>query len=440
MQYLDINTVAGPGSVKFSTVINGKKKTIIFKGNNLETQNIGESIICAFLPVCMKINSDLHTNYSLSSVLLESTDKIQSIYNTWNSKMQAVGVIAKKRKPMKRGKKVAAFFSCGIDSFDTLLRHIKEIDVLVYIEGYDIWLNEKKYLSSMRNKIKRVAKNYKKDIIFLKSNLHSEMDEVIEWGTYYHGAALAAAAYLLPKEIGKVYIPSTFTYSSLFPWGSHPLLDELWGDGSLEIVHDGAELTRAQKVINVYSEESDFPNNFVRVCLGDRSKGDYNCSACEKCIRTITVIGLLKQKIKPKTFVSFENFSKLIDYYSTTSINSMTVMRMAETITFFRNNPQLADGQKLSLLEIKFQEIIKLGLPISFYAETTPYIPSDLLQEPKIRDIVNNKAKIIFKKLKNIPNSIKHIAGKSGPLAMKTYQSQNIIRRKNLKRILGIKS
>ena len=110
MQYLDINTVAGPGSVKFSTVINGKKKTIIFKGNNLETQNIGESIICAFLPVCMKINSDLHTNYSLSSVLLESTDKIQSIYNTWNSKMQAVGVIAKKRKPMKRGKKVAAFF------------------------------------------------------------------------------------------------------------------------------------------------------------------------------------------------------------------------------------------------------------------------------------------------------------------------------------------
>ena len=62
------------------------------------------------------------------------------------------------------------------------------------------------------------------------------------------GPALACAALLLQDRLDRILVGATDTYATLIPWGTHPLLDPLFGTEALEIVHDGCEATRVEKL------------------------------------------------------------------------------------------------------------------------------------------------------------------------------------------------
>jgi hypothetical protein len=95
---------------------------------------------------------------------------------------------------------------------------------------------------------------------------------------------LASIALLLAPQFRRVYIPSSHSYAQLFPWGSHPLLDPLWSIEGTEIVHDGCEASRVEKV--KYLASCDVAIKHLRVCWENRN-GAYNCGQCEKCLRTM---------------------------------------------------------------------------------------------------------------------------------------------------------
>ena len=63
---------------------------------------------------------------------------------------------------------------------------------------------------------------------------------------YYQGAGLASVAHALGLE--RLLIPGPRSYGQLEPNGTHPLLDPLWSTESTEIVHDGAEPSRWEKI------------------------------------------------------------------------------------------------------------------------------------------------------------------------------------------------
>jgi hypothetical protein len=89
---------------------------------------------------------------------------------------------------------------------------------------------------------------------------------------------------LLSGQLKTMYLPATHTYAELFPCGSHPLLDPLWSTETLEIVHDGCEATRVEKVARI--AQSGAALRYLRVCWENRD-GAYNCGRCEKCLRTM---------------------------------------------------------------------------------------------------------------------------------------------------------
>ena len=62
------------------------------------------------------------------------------------------------------------------------------------------------------------------------------------------------------------------------------MLDPLWSTEASEIVYDGAEATRAQKVMNCLCH-SELAMRSLRVCLSADDR--YNCGRCEKCLRTM---------------------------------------------------------------------------------------------------------------------------------------------------------
>jgi pyruvyl transferase EpsO len=104
----------------------------------------------------------------------------------------------------------------------------------------------------------------------------------------YHGAAMAAVAYALAPNHGKVYIASSNSYVDLHTWGSHPLLDPLWSTEAVQIVHDGGE-TRMNKLRALVQ----YPEAVARLRVCWRNPGSFNCGHCEKCVRTMLALRAL---------------------------------------------------------------------------------------------------------------------------------------------------
>jgi len=205
-----------------------------------------------------------------------------------------------KEKDKIREREVGAFFTGGVDSFYTFLKHKDEIDCLVYVHGYDMGLDKKLLLEQVSRKIREIANSFNKTVIEVKTDLRQFSNQFVSWG-FYHGAALATVGHLLKHRVEKIYIPSSYTYDRLFLWGSHPLLDPLWSSNSIKFVHDGCEATRVDKTFHISNH--DIALNSLRVCFKN-IRGAYNCGRCEKCIRTMLNLKAIGSLDRCTTFES----------------------------------------------------------------------------------------------------------------------------------------
>lgn len=100
------------------------------------------------------------------------------------------------------------------------------------------------------------------------------------------GGALASVALLL--GLPRAYLPSAYSYGQLFPLGQHPLTDPLYSNEAVEIVHDGAEVRRVDKVVRVGADPQALSH--LRVCFEDMNE---NCGRCAKCLRTMIPLARL---------------------------------------------------------------------------------------------------------------------------------------------------
>ena len=100
------------------------------------------------------------------------------------------------------------------------------------------------------------------------------------------GSALASIALLL--GFPRVFAPAAYSYGQLFPLGQHPLTDPLWSNEIVQIIHEGAEARRVDKIARIAEDGPALAN--LRVCFDDMNS---NCGRCSKCLRTTIPLGLL---------------------------------------------------------------------------------------------------------------------------------------------------
>lgn len=275
---------------------------IWYKTTGTIRMNSDVFLVSTLIPA-MKLGEDLHVAGGISNKLYNNIPQIQDILSTWYPELKRIKVMVNATTEdaviMNMDKKVACFFSGGVDSFYTLLKHNTEITTLIYIRGFDVNLHEIDYMDMMSAQLRKIADQLCKELIEVETNIHVFGDQYVDWSHQYHGSALGSIANLLSDQISKVYIPSSYTYKNVFPWGTHPLLDRLWATDGIEIIHDGCEASRVSKVQAIISNQ--FAMNHLRVCI-DRTKGLYNCGECEKCIRTMISLYALGALSKCKTF------------------------------------------------------------------------------------------------------------------------------------------
>lgn len=239
----------------------------------------------------------------VSTRLLDGIQRAQEILHAWNPRLRRIPVAAVSTPARPQRGEAAAFFSCGVDSLYTVWKHGDQISRLLLIQGLEISLLNETLFAQAVSSARSFAEETGRDVVLVRTNLRRLGDAHRLDIHLFHGALLAGAA--LVTGHARTYVPSSSTYAHLAPWGSHALLDAHWSTEACELVHDGAEAPRTEKLATIARASS--ARRVLRVCLADTAA--YNCGRCEKCLRTMVTLHLLG--VEAPTFPPFPSVAAL---------------------------------------------------------------------------------------------------------------------------------
>lgn len=264
-----------------------------------QISDTGNPWLACLLPLAITLGESLSICKPVDNVLLTNISNLTEIYKTWYPELHRIDVEAPVYEECEdiNPKRSAAFFSGGVDSYFTVLRHLNcdtstrniRINDLLFVCGFDIPLVAKNSFEKAKKNQLDFADEISKNHVSIYTNLRETRFNCAKWGALSHGSALASIALVLEKRYKNILIGSTHDYNSLFPWGSHPQTDPLFSTKKLNVIHDGVEYNRVQKT--AYIARSEAALRSLRVCY--RVPSDRNCSYCNKCYRTMITLKLL---------------------------------------------------------------------------------------------------------------------------------------------------
>jgi hypothetical protein len=242
----------------------------------------------------MNLSADVVVHGQVSPCLIKNLAEFQSIWACWcPEKYQKIEIIAEAEQEQTRDitfkSKAISTFSGGADSCFTVFRHRQgmcgrlqqNIQAGLMVHGFDVPLDQEHTFNRALDKSRQILNSLDVEIIPVATNFK----QLGQTWTDAVAPALASCLMLLQREFDTGLIPSTEPYNGLVaPLGSHPLTDRLLTSDTFQIVHDGADFSRVQKLELI----SQWPAALkgLRVCY-EGPQLDRNCGRCEKCIRTI---------------------------------------------------------------------------------------------------------------------------------------------------------
>lgn len=272
----------------------------------------GNPWLACLIPLAVTLGEPLRISLPVDDVLLKNINNLMQIWKSWYPHLHIVPIETNtvELKNIDGSSKTAAFFSGGVDSFFTALRHNAStvspivIDDLLYVWGFDIPLENVDAFRHMKNTLRKASDALNKNFIDIATNLRATRWKQTDWGYLSHGCALASVALTLERRFSRVLIASTSGYANTSPWGSHVYTDPLLSTSKIKIVHDGAECGRIEKI--EFIAKSEVARHSLHVCylLGS----DKNCSKCPKCYRTMMALDLYGVLEYFKTF-DINNYS-----------------------------------------------------------------------------------------------------------------------------------
>ncbi len=256
-------------------------------------------LLC-MLPYAVERGEPLRSDLPADPALIENLKGLMATWHQWYPWLKPVRLeVPRLSSSAEVGSdRTAAFFSGGVDSWFTVLRHVPEresraigrVDDLIYVHGFDIPLDRTAEFRKIQLVLEEAARDLDKALILVKTNLRRPKSPwAHDWGWLSHAAGLGAVAMILEKRFGRVLIGSTHPYGRLMPWGSHPMSDVLMSTSRLQVQHDGAMYNRVEKTELVARHPSALKG--LHVCW--KSGAASNCGVCSKCIRTMATLRLM---------------------------------------------------------------------------------------------------------------------------------------------------
>ena len=282
--------------VKFSPLISGR----------------ADPFAAALLPMAQTTHEDLHIEGPISPRLINGMREYQQAMSLWYPDlMQPVKITASIQEALPQedaGQHCVTLFSGGVDSAYTLMSHLPEYERIpayqvksaLFVHGLDIPLQNKASYTNSLKIFETELSPLGVEVIPCATNMHYFTSGLLNW-EIAHGGITIASGLVLDKWINTLLIPASDTIEYLIPWGSSPMIDHLLSTETVKVVHHGITTLRINKVAAISSWQP--AHNFLRVCTDENNRSAVNnCSKCEKCVCTMTMLLVCDALTKFRTF------------------------------------------------------------------------------------------------------------------------------------------
>jgi len=312
-----------------------KNNFTIYYDENIE--NVDESIlsipaVLAILPICWATGAELYVK-KLDKTCLLSLLSLRKVFKEKFANFSSDGNINVQQTIVNKfnNNQTALFFSGGVDSSSSYLEHKHEQPILFTLINTERSFDNK--TNQLRNWYKKFAEQKGLELHIIRSNLLRPDDGIIKndllthefkiphgwWGGVgYALITLGLCAPLTIEKIGKIFLASTPT-SDVFEGGNFLRVHNFsWAD--INIVYDGENMERQEKIFKILNTDSQFLNH-LRCCYGsDYTIESKNCGYCEKCMRTI--VGLILAGIDPNE-CNFEIKNNMLSFIKQMYISNL---------------------------------------------------------------------------------------------------------------------
>jgi hypothetical protein len=288
MRVCKITTRIEPPCSELSGEIDGYRVWFRFPDDHPPALRGDPYVAAALLPAMLRGESiELDDDSPVSPRLLDGIGRIQDVLRLWYPRLRKIEIKAERAAAIPTGRGVCSFYSGGVDGIYTFLNHANVITDLLFVKGIDMQLENDALFDEVVHRNGEFARTHGVRLVPIASNVRffGHRYKPLNWDSYQ---ACGLASLALASGHTKVYVAATHTYAELFPWGSHPLIDGWWSTEATEIIHDGAEARRSEKLVRIADDKVAMQH--LRVCWQDAG---YNCGRCEKCLRTMVALYLL---------------------------------------------------------------------------------------------------------------------------------------------------
>ena len=302
MKITDIKLTSSPDSAILSAMLDDFLLEYRFPPD-FQLERRADAFVAAALVTSMYLGQDIQIedDAPVSPLLLKNLDTLQDVYVLWGPQMHqnfkrieiSGGVVRAAGEAgdvssggTKVSDKTVSFFSGGVDGTYTFLRNAAAIDFLLFSRGIDMQLDNTGAFDEAFQLNKGYLDEFDKPLFSITTNVrYLSARHDLSWN-YWLAGGLASIA--MAGGFRRCLVASSLCYADMFPHGSTFATDHLWRNEHTEIIHDGAESTRLDKIRRL--KESPKALEILRVCWQDRG---YNCGECEKCLRTMVSLRLL---------------------------------------------------------------------------------------------------------------------------------------------------
>lgn len=281
-----VQSVSTEGRRRSAARVDGA--TVWFESPDTELDPSPEALASAFLLPAVRRRRRLElAGGPVSREWRQNIHRLLPIWQDWWGYPVLEPIVEDRLEDRARAGSAALCFTGGVDSFYSLFCSAPRPDALVFVEGYDIPLDEKVRLDTWNAAMSRVASDTGTRAIRVRTNLRAHPLVARSQWDRAHGGALAAIGHLLTPVAGRLVISSSAPTRYGYAWGSHERTDHLWSSECLHVEHHGASASRIEKVQAIAAEP--LVRRHLRVCWENRAAHG-NCSECDKCLNTMVTI------------------------------------------------------------------------------------------------------------------------------------------------------
>jgi hypothetical protein len=279
-------------------------------GEFLTTQS--DAFLVPGLLAGMYIEEDIEVRGTVSPRLAYHLDEYQHILNRrFPDHLHKIEVKYERLAPLAASPKgVGTTFTGGVDSLFTLWEHLPQnqpdpdfqVTHCLFIKGFDILHKEKAYYELLYEEFAKRLTRIGVELIPLETNIVSIIHMRMPL-PFYYGPTILGAGISLAGLFQRFYIPSSWDYQKLKKgaFTSDPLVDSLLSTDALDIINHGTTHRRVDKVEIIADWE--LAQELLWVCTEAYFQNPHwNCSRCEKCVRTMIPLYALGTLGEFKTF------------------------------------------------------------------------------------------------------------------------------------------